>query len=104
MKRAKLVIVDDEPPRLVPVDAPEGRLAYRDGRTGRVITSQDGMNWEGAVAEQPSCATCKWAEVDSHDLRCGRTMSPDGSLAYVDNGDGMFIVAPTFGCVQWEGK
>lgn len=66
------------------------------------------------TGEEITCATCRWAEHDHErggpwaalTMRCTRPCNPEyehaqGSLAhwYED-----LIVAPTFGCVQWEGK
>ena len=64
-----------------------------------------------------SCATCRWAakeEGDDGPLVCyripanGEPHSAGPSLASLDVGDpfvdACLEVAPTFGCVQWEGK
>lgn len=62
------------------------------------------------LATDRTCATCRWGVASNSvadSLQCFR-VSAEGSLAsvVVDTYDARadFFVAPTFGCVQWEGK
>ena len=53
-----------------------------------------------------SCATCRWAQVEvGRIMTCGRA-DEDGNLMQPDapGGCAALVVAPDFGCVQWEGK
>jgi len=62
-----------------------------------------------------SCETCRWAEVvEPTGLRCRKMSRFGGRVLDVDSiavavpllreCDVDLAVAPTFGCVQWEGK
>jgi hypothetical protein len=95
-------------------------LLYDSLTTGKKIVVPDG--WELAEDEnsracfvsRPSCATCLHAHpTDSAWLVCERDLEGDsraacgivsGSHVALDRGAASLLVAPTFGCVQWEGK
>lgn len=98
MKRARLVVVDDEKRDL------------------------EALGFEG-LQDAPTCATCRWAEETRHHshnalkrhypLCCARAKSEGGEAVHADSGSvaydvsdfvGELYVKPTFGCVQWEGR
>lgn len=69
--------------------------------------------------DTPTCATCRWAQpqnpfddlaANRHiTLRCAKLTSDSDSRAHANiNAEyghaPAFLVAPDFGCVQWEGK
>jgi hypothetical protein len=57
------------------------------------------------LAVDRTCATCKWAEAEGTNLLCDRVRDA-GSCAFLATRDdeAALYVAPTFGCLQWEGK
>jgi hypothetical protein len=82
-------------------------------RSDKAVAAQETLK---ALADADrSCATCRWAEAIVGDARldCRRELE-DGSLMGVgiisldriamENGAASLLVAPAFGCVQWEAK
>jgi hypothetical protein len=86
---------------------------------------EEGWRHLKELAVDRSCATCRWAEAldpiiieEPYSLQCRRfsydamwrtdaNLRMDGALLSGeenDTGDSRVYVAPTFGCVQWEGK
>lgn len=66
--------------------------------------------WQECNVTRVSCATCRWAQapapVGYTMLACRRVDQLDSPfLASGDHGYGAtLLVAPDFGCVQWEAK
>jgi hypothetical protein len=51
-----------------------------------------------------SCATCRWAEDYKGNLRCDLVRDVRSKAFIATNDDAELMVAPDFGCTQWEGK